>query len=318
MSPPGGTRSIGRSRVGESDVAAATEVAGTSSGSNSLILPRYSSSLADRVRQISRRACISRYSQAIYRLHNLGPARWQPFGRFGGIEIILAADNLAAGLLLQFAPEVSTNKGGGNLPHPFDYLCLSHSAIPSWRDHTTPNRSSWWEFSGLLHSFRLHHGLVFCGRLERHNFHLRQIRHGRFDQWAHFTPIQPAVATTQWRQRQRTDAFLADHAHQVAQASLDPFDAGRIPPMLLGGKVDDPARPIQLTRRRDKHPADANLPGLARRRVTPVVLRVTLLEHQGDATAHHADSVDRVHNGLDLGVEQVALSVPNHRRRHRS
>src|SRR5664280_387944 len=121
MSPPGGTRSIGVSLVGESDVAAATDVAGTSSGSNSLILPRYSSSLADRVRQISRPACISRYSQAIYRLHNLGSARWQPFGRFGGIEIILAADNLAAGLFLPFAPGVAghprrriTTRSGGS------------------------------------------------------------------------------------------------------------------------------------------------------------------------------------------------------------
>ena len=82
--------------------------------------------------------------------------------------------------------------------------------------------------------------------------------------------------------------------------------------MLLGGEIDDPARATQLARVGDEHVADLDGTGFACGFVGGEVLRVALLEHEGNAFAHYTDGVDRVYHGVNVGFEQVTLPEIDH------
>ncbi len=84
--------------------------------------------------------------------------------------------------------------------------------------------------------------------------------------------------------------------------------------MLLGGKVDDPLRPIHVAAVGHEHPTDLDVAALAGDGIGLEVLRERLLEHERDALAHHANGVDGVDQGVGVCLEQIAGGVANHQK----
>ena len=80
-----------------------------------------------------------------------------------------------------------------------------------------------------------------------------------------------------------------------------------MPPVLLGREIDNPARAVEFHTGHDEHFTDAHFARRASRRISLEVFREPFLEHQGDALAHDADGVDRVHQSFHASVEEIAL-----------
>lgn len=76
--------------------------------------------------------------------------------------------------------------------------------------------------------------------------------------------------------------------------------------MTFGWEVDNPTGSHQLTGIEYEHFTESDLLLLAGRFVGFEVRRVRPLELQRDALAHHTNDVDRVHQRVSLGGEQVA------------
>ena len=62
------------------------------------------------------------------------------------------------------------------------------------------------------------------------------------NQGADLIPIQPAKTAPQRRDGNGLDVFLADDAHQIAQARFNVVQSGLAAPVTLGGEVDNVAR----------------------------------------------------------------------------
>jgi hypothetical protein len=73
--------------------------------------------------------------------------------------------------------------------------------------------------------------------------------------------------------------------------------------MLLGGKVDDPARADQFVDFSDEHGASYDSARTARCFVLAKVIGKALLEQQGDALAHDANGVHSIYKGFRIGFE---------------
>src|SRR5687767_13659767 len=81
--------------------------------------------------------------------------------------------------------------------------------------------------------------------------------------------------------------------------------------MPLRREVHDPPGP-KLTGVVHEHATGLHVAPLARGRVLLEVGRVGVLELQRDPAPHDADAVDRVHEGLRVGLEDVSLRVFDH------
>ena len=82
--------------------------------------------------------------------------------------------------------------------------------------------------------------------------------------------------------------------------------------MALGGEVDDVAAGSAAVAVPDEHPADVHVVVVTGALVRGEVGGEGLLELQCHALAHHTHGVDRVHQGVDVGVEEVPLSELDH------
>jgi hypothetical protein len=82
--------------------------------------------------------------------------------------------------------------------------------------------------------------------------------------------------------------------------------------MLLGWKIDNPARSTQYLCLSDKHLPDLHLFCSTRSRIQMKICREPLLEHQREAFAHHPDGVDRIHQRLRARIQQVTFCHLNH------
>ena len=77
--------------------------------------------------------------------------------------------------------------------------------------------------------------------------------------------------------------------------------------MILSREVDDVVRLDETAQGVDEHAARANFARLARSGVLGEVGRPSVLELQGDAFAHHADTVHRVDDRVHIvSAEQIA------------
>ena len=77
--------------------------------------------------------------------------------------------------------------------------------------------------------------------------------------------------------------------------------------MLFGGKIDDEARIQHVPAFKDIHPPNDHLARMAGSAVGREHVRVFLLELQGDAFAHDAFGVHGVHQGFNIGFQQIAF-----------
>lgn len=129
------------------------------------------------------------------------------------------------------------------------------------------------------------------------------------DERPHHIPGKPAVAAAEGRHGQRGDAHLLVVVGKVVQAVLDVRKARSLPPMALGGEIEDG----------DAEHVAVGI-GLARHdRALPAPLGV-VAEHVGEmafelerqALAHHPHAVDGVGDGLHPAFQDVACARGNH------
>ena len=82
--------------------------------------------------------------------------------------------------------------------------------------------------------------------------------------------------------------------------------------MLLGREVDDPARAVWGFVLCDKHTAGPDFLLFASAGVRLEIFWERFLKHQRKAFAHYACGVDGIHQGFDLGFEEIALYKSDH------
>jgi hypothetical protein len=82
--------------------------------------------------------------------------------------------------------------------------------------------------------------------------------------------------------------------------------------MLFGREIDDPVWAFEGAVFRYEHAPDFHVLAFAGVFISPKIRGKGLFEHQGDTLAHDADGIDRIHERLDVGFEEIALNKPHH------
>lgn len=135
-----------------------------------------------------------------------------------------------------------------------------------------------------------------------------------FDEGANFVPTEATVAAAERRKGNGADAFFGEDAAEVQQSCLDPGKLGGMAPVLLGGEVDEPLGAVEGSAfcKCHEHLADVNFVSLDGGGVGQEVVGEGFFEHEGEALAHYADSVDGVDEGFGGGVEEVSFQEAEH------
>src|SRR5690606_23773339 len=122
-------------------------------------------------------------------------------------------------------------------------------------------------------------------------------------------PAKAAIAASKRGQGETADAPLVQMRSEVVQALLDVGDARWRTPVPLGREIEDPSVGLLTIQVRlaDTYPAI-----FAAGHVILEHGRITLLELLRDTLAHHADTVDRIHQNLCLASEQIADECLEH------
>lgn len=137
------------------------------------------------------------------------------------------------------------------------------------------------------------------GGLEQNHPHLGRGREGLDDERTHLRPVEPAVAASEGRHRDRRDAESLHLLDEVAQTVAHVLDLRGLAPMPLRWEVDDEAgrrEPLD-----NVHPPGLNFARSARSLIRCEIVWKCLLELEREALAHHTLGVDGVHHGLDVG-----------------
>src|SRR5690606_7416155 len=116
-------------------------------------------------------------------------------------------------------------------------------------------------------------------------------------------PLKLAIAASEWWHGQRSDTPAFVIRLKVVEPALDVRESRHVAPVALGWDVEHPGEslPFEEVRFPKAHIAPA-----AARLVLTEHVRESLLELQGNAFAHHAHGVHRVHEGLGARREHVA------------
>ncbi|MNI77614.1 hypothetical protein D3C73_1339190 [compost metagenome] len=115
-------------------------------------------------------------------------------------------------------------------------------------------------------------------------------------QWLHLVPLEITVPTPEFRERHLCNPLRLIGRNELGEASLDPFELGRVPPVEFGGEVEYPIR------RASPQPKLAGLEQvlLANPLVGGKHLRLAILERLRQTFAHHPDTVDGVDQRLGV------------------
>src|SRR5690606_33540090 len=111
----------------------------------------------------------------------------------------------------------------------------------------------------------------------------------------------------------RMDAPHGDFADQGSQAGLDVVETALPAPVILGREADQVARAGERSAIEHVDLTEPQAAVPASRGVVLEVVRERLLELERDAPAHHADAVDRVHQRLGVGLQDVTCVKLDHR-----
>ena len=84
--------------------------------------------------------------------------------------------------------------------------------------------------------------------------------------------------------------------------------------MLFGREIYNPFWANKILALGDKHSPNVNLPTFACIFIRPEIVRKRLLKHERYALAHYAHGIDRVHQRIDIGFQQIAFSKLDHQK----
>src|SRR4051794_31129458 len=118
-----------------------------------------------------------------------------------------------------------------------------------------------------------------------------------------YSPLQASLTAPEGRNCQRFDAPLRNLLLEIDQTVLDVAKTRGRAPVPLRREIDDPRRKKRLVQVR---PPQLDFGGFAPTDVVAEHVREALAEPKGHAFAHDSNRVDRVHEALGLGLEEVA------------
>src|SRR5260221_3729183 len=178
-------------------------------------------------------------------------------------------------------------------------------------------RDEWTGRCQCLDPRRLGDVLICLRRLEHDDIDVREVAQPPFDQWSYIVPVESSVATAERRDGDGADVLFTNGLLEILEARTDPFQSGLSAPVLLRREVDDPPWRSKDGRSfGDEHFSRAYLTEFAGGSVFAEVGGIRLLEHKGDALAHHTNGVDGVDHCFRMRVEQVARGEADHEKYH--
>lgn len=130
---------------------------------------------------------------------------------------------------------------------------------------------------------------------------------GPDDQGAHASPIEPAKAAAERGEGDGRAAAGPQAGDERIESCLNPGVLAGVPPVVLGGQVDDEAP--RLGEGHELDPARAQQAVAARGPVGGHEAGEPAGEGAGQALAHDTDAVDRVHQDGRLGREEIAVDA---------
>jgi hypothetical protein len=92
------------------------------------------------------------------------------------------------------------------------------------------------------------------------------------------------------------------------ESGLDVLHTTLALPMALRREVDDIPGILEQMQVMNEHHAGTDLSSFAGGLIGREILRKGLSELQSDAAPHNAHAIDRVDQGLDVGIQDVAMS----------
>lgn len=149
------------------------------------------------------------------------------------------------------------------------------------------------------------------GRIKPH-LYARQGRERAFDARTYLVPRQSAEATAERRDRNRSNAKLANDANQIAEPRLDVGKARLRAPAALGRKIQDVFRIGERAALEYLYATRRDLAGSASGPVRGHDVREGARELQRNALAHHALGIHRIDERLGPGFEQISVAKRDH------
>src|SRR5205823_12923017 len=99
---------------------------------------------------------------------------------------------------------------------------------------------------------------------------------------------------------------------QINKTSVNILDSRFTLPMSLGRQIHDDLGIVERVCMKDEHPARLNFTLFAGKFIGVKILWKSLPELQRNAFAHYPYGIDSIHQGVNIGVQEITLFKLNH------